>query len=99
MSTSFSVNDSPVVVGNDKKLIRYLRDDLRLTSVKDGCSEGACGTCTILVDGKAVRNDIPVTPEMLIGNIKHVLVEYPNLARFLPSLYAEEGCKPITGTY
>lgn len=52
-----------------------------------------------LVDGKAVRNDIPVTPEMLIGNIKHVLVEYPNLARFLPSLYAEEGCKPITGTY
>lgn len=55
MSTSFSVNDSPVVVGNDKKLIRYLRDDLRLTSVKDGCSEGACGTCTILVDGKAVK--------------------------------------------
>lgn len=39
----------------DKKLIRYLRDDLRLTSVKDGCSEGACGTCTILVDGKAVK--------------------------------------------
>lgn len=55
MSTSFSVNDSPVVVENDKKLIRYLRDDLRLTSVKDGCSEGACGTCTILVDGKAVK--------------------------------------------
>ena len=55
MSTSFSVNDSPVVVEYDKKLIRYLRDDLRLTSVKDGCSEGACGTCTILVDGKAVK--------------------------------------------
>lgn len=55
MSTSFSVNDSPVVVEYDKKLIRYLRDDLRLTSVKDGCSEGACGTCTILLDGKAVK--------------------------------------------
>lgn len=31
----------------DKKLIRYLRDDLRLTSVKDGCSEGACGTVSL----------------------------------------------------
>ena len=30
-----------------------LRDELRLTSVKDGCSEGACGTCHVLIDGKA----------------------------------------------
>ena len=44
----------------DKKLIRYLRDDLRLTSVKDGCSEGACGTCTLIVDGKATRACIPM---------------------------------------
>ncbi len=33
-------------------LLRYLRDDLKLYSVKDGCSEGACGTCTIVVNGK-----------------------------------------------
>lgn len=39
----------------DKPLLSYLRDDLRITSVKDGCSEGACGTCTVLVDGKAVK--------------------------------------------
>ena len=40
----------------DKPLLRYLRDDLHLlSSVKDGCSEGACGTCTIVVDGKAVK--------------------------------------------
>lgn len=37
------------------KLLRYLRDDLKLVSVKDGCSQGACGTCTIIVDGKAVK--------------------------------------------
>lgn len=48
----------------DKKLIRYLRDDLRLTSVKDGCSEGACGTCTVIVDGKATRACIPTVSKM-----------------------------------
>ena len=37
-------------------LLRYLRDDLKLYSVKDGCSEGACGTCTIIVDGRAMRS-------------------------------------------
>lgn len=39
-----------------KSLLRYLRDDLNLTSVKDGCSEGACGTCTVIVDKKAVKS-------------------------------------------
>lgn len=36
---------------HDKKLLRFLRDDLHLTATKDGCSEGACGTCMVLVDG------------------------------------------------
>ncbi|WP_066716078.1 selenium-dependent xanthine dehydrogenase [Clostridium sp. Marseille-P299] len=39
----------------DKKLLDFLRYDLGITSAKDGCSEGACGTCTVLVDGKKVR--------------------------------------------
>ena len=30
--------------------IRFLRDELRLTSVKDGCSEGACGTCHVILE-------------------------------------------------
>lgn len=32
-----------------------LREDLGLKSLKDGCSQGACGSCTVLVDGKAVK--------------------------------------------
>lgn len=40
---------------HDKKLLRFLRDDLHLTAAKDGCSEGACGTCTVLVDGKKTK--------------------------------------------
>ena len=53
---SFTVNGVLRETEEEKPLLRYLRDDLGLTSVKDGCSEGACGTCTIIVDGKAVRS-------------------------------------------
>ncbi len=51
----FTVNGKTVAVEKNQKLIRFLRDTLGLTSVKDGCSEGACGTCTVLIDGKAAR--------------------------------------------
>ncbi len=57
----FIVNGIARSTSENKSLLRYLRDDLRLLSVKDGCSEGACGTCTILVDGKAVRGCILTT--------------------------------------
>ena len=49
-SYSFTVNGTLRTTTEDKPLLRYLREDLHLTSVKDGCSEGACGTCTIVVD-------------------------------------------------
>ena len=52
------VNGQAVEVKEDKKLMRFLRDDLKLKSVKDGCSEGACGTCIILIDGKATKSCI-----------------------------------------
>ncbi len=56
---TFIVNGERVTTEQDKKLLAFLRDDLRLTSVKDGCSEGACGTCTVLIDGKKVKACIP----------------------------------------
>ena len=39
---TFTVNGVLRETDEDKPLLRYLRDDLQLTSVKDGCSEGAC---------------------------------------------------------
>ena len=63
MST-FTVNGQSVTVEENRKLIRFLRDELRLASVKDGCSEGACGTCTVLIDGKATRACIPQTDKL-----------------------------------
>ena len=61
---AFTVNGRPVTAEKNQKLLRFLRDELRLTSVKDGCSEGACGACTVLVDGKAVRACIPQTDKL-----------------------------------
>ncbi|MDO5147176.1 MAG: selenium-dependent xanthine dehydrogenase [Eubacteriales bacterium] len=54
------VNGKSYEVEKDKKLMRFLRDDLHLTSVKDGCSEGACGTCTVLIDGKTTKACVPM---------------------------------------
>ena len=61
---TFTVNGQSVNVEKNQKLIRFLRDTLHLTSVKDGCSEGACGTCTVLIDGKATKACIPQTDKM-----------------------------------
>ncbi|MBP3412366.1 MAG: selenium-dependent xanthine dehydrogenase [Oscillospiraceae bacterium] len=69
MST-FYVNGREVTVQKNQKLLRYLRDELQILSAKDGCSEGACGACTVLIEGETCRACIPYT-DRLEG--KHVL--------------------------
>lgn len=52
-----TINGKPYFHGGDATmpLLWYLRDVLRLTGTKYGCGVGACGACTILIDGKAAR--------------------------------------------
>ena len=52
----FTVNGQKVEPTGNQKLLRFLRDELHLTSVKDGCSEGACGACTVIIEGKHARH-------------------------------------------
>ena len=53
---SFTLNGEPteVAFAPHKTLLEVLREDLALTGTKHGCELGECGTCTILVDGKAI---------------------------------------------
>ena len=37
-----------------RRLLDFLRDDLHLTGTKEGCGEGECGSCTVLLDGVSV---------------------------------------------
>ena len=43
----FQVNGTQYEVQEDQRLIDFLRSDLKLTGTKEGCSAGACGTCTV----------------------------------------------------
>jgi carbon-monoxide dehydrogenase small subunit len=58
MNIQFRLNgkDYNMNVDPAKKLIDFLRDDLGLLGTKEGCGEGECGSCTIIVDGKAVSS-------------------------------------------
>lgn len=65
----FWVNGEEIKTEEVKSILYFLRDTLDITSVKDGCNEGACGACTILLDGKK-RTSCNLTTEKVDG--KHI---------------------------
>jgi selenium-dependent xanthine dehydrogenase len=69
----FTVNGKQAVGGAARKLLDFLREDLRLIGTKNGCGSGACGACTVLVDGKSVRSC--VTPLNKLEGKKVITIE------------------------
>lgn len=66
---SLNINGKVYEAEQDKSLMDFLRDDLGLTAVKNGCNEGACGACSILADGKVVKSCVMKVSKFVGKNI------------------------------
>lgn len=66
---TFVVNGKSVTTDKRQSLLRFLRDELHLTSVKDGCSQGACGACTVIIDGVTCKACVPTTDRLEGKNV------------------------------
>lgn len=66
MKITFTLNDETLTmdVKEDIRLLDFLRDELGLTGTKEGCGEGECGACTVIIDGKAVNSCLVLLPEI-----------------------------------
>ena len=62
----FVINAAPVQVTADPRtsLLDLLRDHLGLTGTKKGCNQGACGACTVLVDGERINSCLALAVQM-----------------------------------
>lgn len=60
---TFVVGDAYGQISNNETLITTLRERLHLTGAKKACEEGACGCCTVIMNGEAVPSCIQLTVE------------------------------------
>lgn len=66
MLVKFYVNGQKVEIETapTRRLIDILREDLQLTGTKEGCGEGECGACTVVMNGKAVYSCLLVAAQL-----------------------------------
>jgi carbon-monoxide dehydrogenase small subunit len=74
MTYRFSVNGSAVEVEAPgmRRLLDTLREDLGLTGTKEGCGEGECGACSVLVDGAVVDSCLVPTCQVQGASVQTV---------------------------
>ncbi len=88
--TRFTLNGKPVTTSAHPmaRLLDVLRDEFRMTGVKEGCGEGECGACSILRDGKLVNSCI-----LSVGMMEGATLETPE------GISATPGGKAINDGY
>jgi len=75
MKFSFQINgvEREIEAPPMKRLLDALREDLRLTGTKEGCGEGECGACSVIVDGEVINSCL--TPVCQTQGAKIITVE------------------------
>ncbi len=66
MKIRLTVNGKPFEreVDTETRLLDLLREDLHLTGTKEGCGEGECGACTVLIDGRPINSCLVLAPQV-----------------------------------
>lgn len=90
MKTTFTVNGEPVETERrgSVALLDVLRGELDLTGSKDGCTDGSCGACAVLIDGKAQNACLVPVAQLQGREVRTVegLADTPELARLQRAL-------------
>lgn len=56
-------------VPGNRRLLDFIREDLHLTGTKEGCGEGECGACTVLLNGKAIHSCLTTAGQLDKGEL------------------------------
>lgn len=90
-SVNFTLNGTVVDVSAPpmKRLLDVLREECALTGTKEGCGEGECGACTVLIDGEAVVSCL--VPFAQVQGTSVTTIEGLNGAHPLQAAFIQEG--------
>lgn len=71
MILNFRLNGEAMTIDipGERRLLDFLREDLHLTGTKEGCGEGECGACTVVLNGEAVHACLTVVGQLEDGDL------------------------------
>lgn len=89
--TRFVLNGTPARIDAHpmKRLLDVLREDCGLPGTKEGCGEGECGACTVLIDGLAVNSCL--VPVAQVAGSRVITIEGLNARHPLQHAFVERG--------